>query len=129
MCCSFNSDLALKKSTYSALIKQHPNPGKGEAGLNKGLKIILDQQSNLVSPGSIYSSTRAIRILVSDPSQFPTLRSKHLLIQNGHEHFLDVTPTSIVYNEDIASISPHKRSCFLEHERNLTFFSKYSYTR
>ena len=87
MCCGFNVDSALSKSEYSDLVEEMQLEEDNMldnilniGGIANGLKLVLDQHSNSVTSGSVFTDNRAFKILVSDPSQFPALRFNHLLI-------------------------------------------------
>ena len=139
MCCGFNVNSALKKSEFSHLVEKMQleeiqdtktlDTSFAKAGVSSGLKLVLDQHSNLVTSGSVFTDNRAFKILIADPSQFPALRSEHLIFKPGHEHFISVSPTSVVSNPSIQSISPQKRGCLFENENNLRSFDLYSHSR
>ena len=96
-----------------------------KVGMQNGLKIVLDLHSNTESLGSIPSDFNAFRIFIGEPTQFPALKERSLLIQPGMEHFLDVS-SQLFTSNGIEKLSPAKRRCFFHHEGSLEFYNYYT---
>ena len=48
-------------------------------------------------------------------------------VHPGTETFLSVTPTNIIADENIHSLSKDKRQCYLKEEKHLAFFKHYTF--
>ena len=69
MCCAFNLKSDLKPSNYSTFVKTMQNEDKGnsgesiptkpQVGINKGLRLVVDRHSNMVSSGSVFNDHEA----------------------------------------------------------------------
>ena len=73
MCCAFNAESALKKTTYSDLIQMMQQVSKAESNVNdkvkkvktgeqNGLTLWLDQHSDTTSFGTIYEDYNGFKV-------------------------------------------------------------------
>ena len=73
MCCAFNAESALKKTTYSDLIQMMQKVSKAESNVNdkikkvktgeqNGLTLWLDQHSDTTSFGTIYEDYNGFKV-------------------------------------------------------------------
>ena len=73
MCCAFNAESALKKTTYSDLIQRMQQLSKAESNVNdeikrvktgeqNGLTLWLDQHSDTTSFGTIYEDYNGFKV-------------------------------------------------------------------
>ena len=150
MCCSFNVDAAnkmFKSSKYQKMIlkmqerdssmaldrfetgtemnetKEYFTP---EAGVSKGLALMLDSHSNLVSKSSISDDFEGFISIVNDKKQFPTTSKKSVLIRPGHFNQVSIQVTKVSASPDIRKYEANKRNCYFDDERELTAYQDYS---
>ena len=136
MCCAINVENNLKESEYTQLIKTMQNITENDEkksvpateGINNGLSIVLDLHSASESLGSIENDFRAFRVYIGQPTEFPALQKRGLIIEPGREHFVDLTSQVFSSSDGIKSLDPKKRNCFFNKEGSLEFYEEYTYT-
>ena len=142
MCCAINSEIALKKSVYSKKVEElqksseymasgqkQPNRRKinGKVGIRNGIRLVMDLHSSSESLGSILNDFSAFEIFIGQPTDFPALSERKILIQPGHEHNIALTSTVFTDN-DIRQLNPKDRDCFFTDEGNLELYKKYTFS-
>ena len=124
ICCAFNHRQRLRDSQYSRLLKMKQREEREEragensegfqasVGVAKGLKVIMDQHSNLVTAGSVLTTSkyfinikiimiiltlfRSFKILIGSSDDTPTtFGTIQTVLPAGKEHFVQITPTLI----------------------------------
>ena len=141
MCCAINMEKSLKDSKYTKLIETmqniSENTGSGNAekktvaaaeGINNGLRVVLDLHSNFESFGSIENDFRAFRVYIGQPTEFPGLQKRSLVIEPGREHFIDLRSQVFSSSDGIKQLEPEKRNCFFSTEGSLEFYEEYTFT-
>ena len=93
--------------------------------MKKGLKLILDLQSDQQALGSLYAESRGFQVFIGQWSEFPVLQQRSLPLQPGAEHRLDLAATRLTTN-GIRGIRPGDRRCNFPDEGNLDFYKIYS---
>ena len=99
---------------------------KSEPGIEKGLRLVLDSHSNLISSGTIFDNFKGFTALVGDTKNFPLTRMDGLVLKNGQENYISINPTNVIADEGIRKIPPLKRKCYFPNENHLEFFKNYS---
>ena len=138
ICCAFNHHMVLQESEYSKLVTKMQEEATGYkmsdkqdhralVGLHKGLKVIVDQHSNLVTPGSVFTNSKAFQVFIGSPYDSTGIHSHHQILPPGSEHFLHLSPTSVTANPKLTTINPEKRKCLFTHENTLKFHKSYSF--
>ena len=140
MCCGLNVESNLQQSMYSDLVQEMEDSrdftgNKKEeeynsetyigVGLKNGLKLVLDMHSNYESFGTVLNDFHAFQVFLGQPSEFPSLKERALLVQPGLEHFLDIS-SKLFSASDISDLKPQDRHCFFEDERKLDLYSNYT---
>ena len=141
MCCAINMEESLKESEYAQLVetmqKTSENSGSGNVekkavaaaeGINNGIRVVLDLHSNFESFGSIENDLRAFRVYIGQPTEFPAMQKRSLIIEPGREHFIDLTSQVFSSSDGIKHLDPEKRNCFFSTEGSLEFYKEYTYT-
>ena len=99
---------------------------KSQAGLSKGLRLVLDAHSDKISPGTVFQDHAGFLAHVNSKQNFPLTSRQSLLIRPGRETFVTISAEEITTDEDTRSISPERRNCFFPDEHELTLFKNYS---
>ena len=101
-----------------------------EPGMEKGLRLVLDAHSNLISPGTVYDNFKGFTAVVGDTSNFPLTKMDGFLLKTGQENYVSINPIDVVSNPGIETIPPKKRNCLFSNENPeghpLDLFKKYS---
>lgn len=139
LCCTFNvddpdelfsgdkfsglvSDLDIKDRqnafTSSALPKSYVDNGepKVQPGQNKGLYLILDAHSDLLSASSVDSDNQGFVGLVHNKGAFPFTIMDGFKITPGHLNMVALSGTSVDAEDDIRPIDPTDRNCYFPDE-------------
>ena len=109
MCCSFNLDTSpfrdslyssaveslQKETTDDSMLKKGPNSLVPKVGKGKGLTLILDGHSNLVSASTVAEDFNGFLAFVGPRTNFPMLTEGGVLIKPGHENFVEVSAIKI----------------------------------
>ena len=113
-----------------------------EPGIEKGLRLVLDAHSHLISSGTVFDNFKGFTTLVGDPNSFPLTRMDGILLKTGQENYVYILPTDITADkgtelsffqplgEGIRQIDPSKRKCYFADEKikehPLHLFKNYS---
>ena len=142
ICCALNKKNALKKSLYADLVavlqledKKESNHKKNmndqvakvRIGKRKGLRMILDQHSNLPSFSTVQQDYHGFRVFIGSKQEFPLVRERSFLVHPGHENYVEATGYVISSDSDIAKLNPKDRNCYFQDEGDLEFHKLYSY--
>ena len=68
---------------------------KPKAGLKKGLTIILDLHSDLISTGTIFDDYRGFTVSINSPREFPITSKSPLLIKPGQMNKVGITAVKV----------------------------------
>ena len=100
---------------------------KAEVGRFKGLTLVLDAHSDLLSDRSIGDDSNGFLIGVSKSEEFPLMGQGTKLLKPGFEHFLSLTATDTISDRRIeTNLKPKERKCFFPTEKKLKLHSNYS---
>ena len=110
---------------------------KPEPGIEKGLRLVLDAHSNLISSGTVFDNFKGFTTVVGDPNSFPLTRMDGTLLKTGQENYVSILPTDITAVQEsdhswegIRTIHPSKRNCYFSDEiitdKPLQLFKNYS---
>ena len=72
-----------------------------QAGLKKGLVLILDAHTNFVSGGTVFDNFRGFLTTISSPKQFPMTTKNSLLIKPGQYNTVGITALSVKADDAI----------------------------
>ena len=147
MCCSFNMEAAenvLKQSRYTSALNKlqqqeqnlsYPSAAKEgtiledmkpQAGLTKGLAVVLDAHGDLLAPGSIFDDFRGFTSTVTAPGEYPITQRKAKIIKPGHLNMIEISAVNVKADATIKSITPKARKCYFEDEFQLKMHKNYS---
>jgi len=150
ICCAFNAEAAKRLysgKTYANLIKKlHDRDLKNafenasspkdflsgkepqsQAGVSKGLTIILDAHSDLLAPSSVDVNFKGFQGLVSGKGEFPNVLERGFIIQPGKITYVAMTASIIEAKSEIRNLEPWRRQCiFIDETTNLTLHKEYS---
>ena len=108
---------------------------KPEAGLSKGLKLVLDAHSDLVAGSSISEDIDGFLAIIDDKHQFPMTTRKTVFIRPGHTNNVALKITQVKADKTAKeAATPEKRLCYFFDEmknlekqnKEMKMFSKYS---
>ena len=149
MCCPSSPDHAEKVSkdgTYRDLAQKMQNRDKSlsydrnvhsyesweendeptaEAGLSKGLQVILDAHSNLLAGGTVPDDFYGFYAIIDAKDQYPMTSRKSILLRPGHNNLVSMTATKIT-SKDINDIEPLKRNCLFPGDKEMNVHNNYS---
>ena len=152
MCCSFNVEAAEKMFTsgvYRKMINKMQKRDKDmafdtleswsnveydytestpEAGVSKGLTLMLDSHSDLLSGSSVSDDFQGFLAIVNDKKQFPITTQKSVLIRPGQYNLVSIQATKVSAKRDIRKYPARKRKCYFEDEMPLIAHNNYSYS-
>ena len=147
MCCSFNSEKAEKifrQGKYRDVISSLQDRDKSNSfdnsstpswyinepttqpGQNKGLTIVLDAHTNMVSSGTISDNFKGFMTIVDGASNYPLTEINGFLVRPGRENHVALSALEINGTEAIRSISPKDRGCFFSDEHSLDEHQEYT---
>ena len=102
------------------------DPGP-EVGRYKGLSLVLDAHSDLLSARSVAEDSNGFLVGLSQPGQFPLMSQGSHLLRPGMEHFLSVSAIDTVADAAIKdNLEPAARKCYFPTELPLQFHLNYS---
>ena len=153
MCCSFNIQAAeemFKSGDYKDMINKMQQRDKSmaydlletglarrpkdnfehfvpEAGVSKGLTLMLDSHSDLLSASSISDDFEGFLAVINDNKQFPITSQRSVLIRPGQHNLVSIDAKRVSARKDIRKYLPDKRNCFFYDENSLTAYSNYSH--
>ena len=151
MCCSFNIAAAediFVESTYTKQLKymqacdkrsalgsdtmpksyyQNKEP-KTSPGRNKGLVLILDSHTDLLSPGSVDTNFNGFMGLINPTDSFPSMIQEGFEIKAGYNNIVSLTATKVDADDDMRNLALSDRNCLFPDENvDMKIFKKYSY--
>ena len=85
-----------------------------EEGASKGLTLLLDAHSNVLSGGSVYDDFRGFIAAVSDEKQFPSTSKQSLFIRPGHSNTVSIQVTKFSASPNIRKYPANKRNCYFD---------------
>ena len=138
MCCSFNSedaDRVFKESKYKKAASRLQKRDRSlsfddqvdpkqldmtpQPGLKKGLVLVLDAHSDLVSPGTVMDDFRGFVATVGSRHKFPLTSKGSSLLRPGLYNTVALSAWRVDADEAIRSIDPVKRNCYFPDEYQL----------
>ena len=99
-----------------------------QAGLKKGLVLVLDSHTNLISGGTVFDNFRGFLITIASPKQFPMTTRNSLLIKPGQFNTVAITALSVDAHHSIKPVDPETRNCYFSDESPLKVHKVYSQT-
>ncbi|KAK4020504.1 pickpocket protein 28 isoform X2 [Daphnia magna] len=127
MCCTFNgakyldSMLGIESGSNET---REPLRVNGN-GYRMGLTLVID--AKLRDFSVINGKFDGFKVLVHSPEEFPDVADRGFVLGLGTETFVGVKVTTSFYTEEVAKeVSPKKRQCLMEGEKNLKYFEYYS---
>ena len=151
MCCSFNMKAAnniFVENAYTSILEDmqgkdkiasshsssvpvwylESNEPKTIPGKNKGLVLMLDANSNMLSTGSIDSDFRGFTAFIGSSGSFPLMSQEGIEVRPGYTNIITLTSSKIDANEDMKNLQPSVRNCYFPDENtNLKIHKEYSY--
>ena len=149
MCCTFNLDKAekmFKDGKYKDMVQKMQNRDKSlsydrnvhsyetweesnepvaEAGISKGLQVILDAHSNLLAGGTVPGDFYGFYAIIDAKDQYPMTSRKSILLRPGHNNLVSMSATKIT-SKDINHIEPSKRNCLFPGDKEMNVHNNYS---
>ena len=149
MCCSFNmekADKMFRKGRYGSMVSsmqsqdsigsfdntsppewyQERNEPATQPGQNKGLTLVLDAHTDMVSSGSVSDNFKGFVTVVDASNNYPQTQTNGILIRPGRENHVAMAALEIFGSEGIRSIAPSDRDCYFPDEHPLEEHQKYS---
>ena len=100
---------------------------KPEVGRFKGLTLILDAHTNLLSQSYVEEDSNGFLLGLTKSGEFPLMGQGTKILRPGYEHFISLTATDTVSDRKIqANVRTKKRNCYFTEERGLQFHTNYS---
>ena len=152
MCCVFNLNAAediYQSSIYTSLIDklqkydrnhsmmsnptipdwyQKANEPKTIPGRNKGLYLMLDAHTDLLSITSMENDYTSFKGLISQKGGFPFMAQEGFEIRPGHNNIISLTATRVDADENMHQIDKNSRNCiFYDESSFLKLFKNYTY--
>lgn len=94
-------------------------------GYRMGLTLVLDADLDDCSVTS--GKFDGFKVLLHSPEEFPDVSLRGFVIGLGTETFVAVKATTSFYADEVArQVSPNKRQCYVEGEKKLKYFQRYS---
>jgi hypothetical protein len=95
------------------------NEPKTIPGRNKGLYLMLDAHTELLSTASMESDYTSFKVLISSRSGFPLLAQEGFEIQMGHHNIISLDAIRVDADDSMELLDKTARNCIFYHE--LTF--------
>ena len=134
LCCSFNmkaADEIFNAQTYSKRIDElqkfdeshsfgnskkpdwysNANEPQSLSGKNKGLFLMLDAHSNILTSGSVDNDLQGFVGLVHNRGSFPLVAKSGFQIRPGSNNMVALSAVMVNASENIRSIEPERRNC------------------
>jgi len=151
VCCAFNLKAAqdiYRSKNYTTLIKRLQEYDRnysvsnstlpewfssmGEpktiAGRNKGLYLMLDAHSDLISATSLEQDYTSFTGLISYSGSFPYMAQEGFEIKPGHHNMISLTALKIDADDSMYGLNIQKRNCrFYEESSLLNIYQNYTY--
>ena len=83
-----------------------------EAGRLKGLRVILDGHTNMVTGGTVAEDFDGFYAIIDAKDQYPLTSKKPVLIRPGHTNIVSMSPTKVTASPAIKPIDKKERNCF-----------------
>ena len=96
-------------------------------GIKNGVRLVLDLHSNYESFGTVSIDYNAFHIFIGQPTEFPALEERRIMIEPGYEHDLSIS-SKIFSSTDIRELTPKDRHCLFQDEGNLYFYKEYTFS-
>ena len=146
MCCSFNiakAESMFKDGKYQEMVSKLQNKDRkkaaensfdfkselndliSEPGQSKGLSLVLDGHSNLLSGGTVTEDYDGFYAIIDEKHQYPLTDTKSILIKPGHRNYVSMGATKIT-SSNIDGIPTEKRNCLFKDERKLKIHKDYT---
>ena len=100
-----------------------------EEGASKGLTLLLDAHSNVLSGASIYDDFRGFIAAVNDEKQFPSTSKQPVFIRPGHSNTVSIQVTKFSASPNIRKYPANKRNCYFDDEIELVAHNNYSWSK
>ena len=95
---------------------------------NKGLVVMLDAHSDLLSVGSIDSDLQGFTAFIGPSGSFPLMSQRGIKVRPGYINSITLTSSKITADSNMKSLDPIKRNCLFNDEyQNLQVHKEYSY--
>jgi len=149
VCCSFNMKAAediYKKSPYQENLqamqaadkdksyfssipqKEFTQRLEPQAGVNKGLMVILDAHSEWLVSGSFDEDFHSFPTIIHPSGNFPLMSHGGLFIKPGFKNIITLTSSKLKANDNLRSINKDERRCrFPEESLDLSLHKQYSF--
>ena len=147
MCCTFNmknAEYILKSSRYQNAISSRQSKDtengfdssrkpqwyidgkepKTEAGIEKGLTLIVDGHSNRLSSASVYDDFQGFPLIIQDNNNFPILGVD--VARPGFQNNVKVSAHRVESLEETRQYRPEQRNCYFPDEYELKVHQQYS---
>ncbi len=148
ICCAFNIKSAneiFSRNSYSEMVSKFQEIDKYTSynsnstpenidmtilpGRNKGLMIILDAHSDLLSVGTSNSDVNGFLSFVGKRGSFPFFGHEGFHIKPGHVNYIGLSATRIEADYGLRDLDPLSRNCrFSDENKYLQLHKTYSYT-
>jgi hypothetical protein len=97
-------------------------------GNNKGLVLMLDAHSDMLTMGSFESDFRDFSAFIGSSGSFPLMSQEGIEIIPGYINIITLKSTLIDADDSMKSLSPDKRNCYFPDENTtLTIHNEYTY--
>jgi hypothetical protein len=142
MCCTFNMKAAnelFSGETYPAMIETLQNMEKlteflkthlelkTEPGMNKGLLVVLDSHSDILSASSIDEDKHGFVGLITQGGKFPQINAGGFDIKPGHKNVVGLTATMISADDALQNMNPKSHYCSFQSDSiSLKIFKNYT---
>jgi hypothetical protein len=97
-----------------------------EAGIGKGLTLVVDAHTNRLSSASVFDNFRGFPIILEDNRKFPMTEFSGKRVRPGFENNIEVTAFSLEARDEIRKYDPAQRKCFFPDEHELKMHKNYS---
>ena len=150
MCCSFNTanvDSIFKEGSYTDEIKKMEQQDKDHSfedsnlpewyvdqnepvphpGQDKGLRLVLDAHSDLVSSGSVGDRFRGFLVLIEGNNDYPLSSRRSFILRSGNENLVQISASQVYGTKGSKNhIKPLRRGCYFSDEYELEMYKEYS---
>ena len=102
-----------------------PEPSS-DTGKNKGLTVILDSHTDVVSGSTVLDDFQGFVAIVDGKGQFPLSTRKSVMIRPGYNNLVALGATKISADEDIKDWGADKRLCYFQDDYILKSHAEYT---
>ena len=152
MCCSFNTEkveATFRDSMYKTEIQRMQDQDKRHSfensdlpedwygdksepisspGQDKGLKLILDAHTDMISSGSVGDEFEGFMAIIDGINNYPLSSRNSLMIRPGRKTSVAMTASHVYGSEGTRKIDAAKRGCYFPDEYDLEMHKRYSQT-